>query len=130
LLEKERAPARLMADVNYWLGRVNYYNDRLTTASKFFHAATKQDPGHVDAYFFQGLVQLDNSQWRAALESFQKATELDQEGGQPDAWYFVGEAAYESRRYATAERAYEKYIKLAPTGAYVPDARNRLRELN
>lgn len=129
LLEKQRAPARLIADVNYWIGRVNYYNDRLQSAAKLFHTAIKQDPGHVDAYFFQGLVQLDNSQWRSALESFQKATELDPTGA-PDAWYFLGEASYEARKYATAERAYEKYIKLAPTGAYVPDARNRLRELN
>jgi len=129
MLEKERAPARFMADVNYWIGRVNYYNDRLTSAAKLFHMATKQDPGHVDAFFFQGLVQLDNSQWKGALESFQRATELDPEGA-PDAWYFMGEAAYEARKYATAERAYEKYMKLAPTGAYVPDARNRLRELN
>jgi len=129
LLEKDRAPARLVADVNYWIGRVNYYNDRLRSAAKLFQTAVKQDPGHVDAHFFRGLVQLDNSQWRGALESFQKATELNPEGG-PDAWYFMGEAAFEARKYATAERAYEKYIKMAPTGAYVTEARGRLRELD
>jgi len=72
-------------------------------------------------------AQLDKGRAKAALASAQAAVALDDRAA--EAWLVIGAAQQEFGKNADARAAYEKYLALAPKGAFAGEIRSVLRTL-
>ncbi len=85
-------------------------------------------PDDAQTYFNLGTAYQANKQTDEAIQSYQKATQLDAKG-QSDALFFLATIYEEKKNNKTAIENYQKYIQLAPTGQYVKDAKERMNYL-
>ena len=79
-------------------------------------------------YFNLGTAYQANKQTDEAIQSYQKAIQLDV-NGQSDALFFLATLYEEKKNNKTAIETYQKYIQLAPAGQYIKDAKERMNYL-
>lgn len=127
-LKKLRASPRRKAEVSYWRGRVYYDADKLPEASRAFGNAVDSDPGHAEAYFFLGLVEMGRKRWKTAEKAFRGALAVDPISI-PESRYFVGEVLYNQKRWGPAKRAFQEYLDKNPRGDFASDAKGYLKRL-
>ncbi len=109
----------------YWLGRLNYdghlYNDAILN----FKTAIRLAPGMARAYDSLGLCYYFLNQNAQAIDSYNRAIELDRKSHHPNAWPYLDLAATLMflNRTGEAERNLLMAIKLDPK---IPSAHFRL----
>ena len=85
-------------------------------------------PDDAQTYFNLGTAYQANKQTDEAIQSYQKAVQLDAKG-QSDALFFLAALYEEKKNNKSAIENYQKYIQTAPTGQYVKDAKDRMNYL-
>jgi tetratricopeptide (TPR) repeat protein len=75
-LAKLPDPALLDASTQLNLGIMRYNEGKLDEAAAIFDGVLARNPERAEAYYFSGLVKLNQEQHAAALERFQKFLEL------------------------------------------------------
>ena len=129
-LEQGKAPPRQVADALQWIGRVHYYAPapQLAKARAALEECVRLDPGHAEAYYFLGLVELDDKRYRAAVGAFERAVAADPTGN-PESWYYLGEAADLAKLPQKAKVAYTTYLQRCETVQcyQVDQAKQRLK---
>ena len=73
----------------YWLGRLDYDARTYSEAIGHFKAAISLAPGMARAYDNLGLCYYHQNQNELAVESYQKAIDLDRGSAQPSAWPYL-----------------------------------------
>ncbi len=127
--QRRKAPPRLLATATYWIGQTLYYDGKLVAAARELRRTVKLDPGHANAYYFLGLVELERPRRVvAAVKALQKSVKIDPLSN-PDAWYYLGEASYKSSRWIGAQKALRKYLSQVKKDGFTVEARKMLRSL-
>lgn len=85
-------------------------------------------PDDAQTYFNLGTAYQANKQTDEAIQSYQKAIQLDAKG-QSDALFFLATLYEEKNNNKAAVENYQKYIQTAPAGQYVKDAKDRMNYL-
>lgn len=85
-------------------------------------------PNDAQTYFNLATAYQASNQTDLAIQSYQKALQLDSKG-QLDAYFFLGVLYEEKKNNKTAIENYQKYIQAAPAGTYVKDAKDRMAYL-
>ncbi len=85
-------------------------------------------PDDAQTHFNLATAYQANNQSDLAIQSYQKALQLDSKG-QSDAYFFLGALYEEKHVNKTAIENYQKYIQAAPAGSYVKDAKDRMAYL-
>jgi tetratricopeptide (TPR) repeat protein len=81
-------------------------------------------PSNANAWYNLGTAYQAVGKDSDALESYQKAYELDPKG-QSEAMFFAALILEEERKLIQAIELYDKYMQTAPSGAYVAEAKER-----
>ncbi len=85
-------------------------------------------PDDAQTRFNLGTAYQANKQVDEAIQSYQRAVQLD-EKGQSDALFFLATLFEEKKNNKSAIESYQKYTQIAPTGQYVKDAKERMNYL-
>ena len=85
-------------------------------------------PDDAQTYFNLGTAYQANKQTDEAIQSYQRAIQLDAKG-QSDALFFLATLYEEKNNNKAAVENYQKYIQVAPAGQYVKDAKDRMNYL-
>lgn len=85
-------------------------------------------PDDAQTYFNLGTAYQANKQTDEAIQSYQRAIQLDAKG-QSDALFFLATLYEEKKNHKAAVENYQKYIQAAPVGQYVKDAKDRMNYL-
>lgn len=85
-------------------------------------------PDDAQTHFNLGTAYQANKQIDEAIQSYQRAINLDAKG-QSDALFFVATLYEEKKNNKSAIENYQKYIQTAPTGQYAKDAKDRMNYL-
>ena len=85
-------------------------------------------PDDAQTHFNLGSAYQANKQTDEAIQSYQKAIQLDAKG-QSDALFFLATLYEEKKNNKAAVETYQKYIQLAPLGQYIKDAKERMNYL-
>jgi tetratricopeptide (TPR) repeat protein len=122
----EPAPPRLVADAKTWLGRGHDYVGDLDGSMSSYAEAVKLDASNALAHFYRGRIQLERGQIEAAHDSFERAVASN--AGIVEAYYHLGETGAKLGKPA-ARQALLTYLKLAPDGEFVAQARLLLKRV-
>ena len=90
--------------------------------------ALEYAPDDAQTYFNLATAYQANNQVDQAIQSYNKADQLDLKG-QADAFYFLGTIYEERKNNKTAIENYLKYLQNAPIGTYVQDTKTRINYL-
>jgi uncharacterized protein HemY len=112
-----RATARLQLELDAYDRAASraYLAGRLLPTRELLEMMIDQHPGHVSALCKLGVVQLKLEEPMAAVESFQKAVELDDDN--PYASRMLGYSYLQIDQLSSAERYLKRAVDLAPDDA-------------
>lgn len=119
-----RAPKRVLADAQYWLGLAHFLNEDNLRARVELKEAIANDPTNADAHSLLGQVYVATSEWAAAADVYAVATVLDPDNA--DAWFFLGATRMNARRLKDGRAALETYLQRWPAGEQAGEARQLL----
>ncbi len=85
-------------------------------------------PDDAQTHFNLGTAYQANKQIDEAIQSYQKAVQIDPKG-QSDAVFFLATLYEEKKNNKAAIENYQKYIQLVPLGQYIKDAKDRMNYL-
>lgn len=97
-------------------------------AIMLYQKALEFTPKDPTLYFNIGAAQYSMQNYSASAISYQKALDLDPKG-QVDDLYLLGTIDENFGKGLDAKSKYQKYLSQAPTGRYVPAAKDRLSAL-
>ncbi|HEX4320530.1 MAG TPA: tetratricopeptide repeat protein [Acidobacteriaceae bacterium] len=103
----------------YWLGRVDYDAHQYDAAIGHFQEAIKLDPAMARAYDNLGLCYYYENQNAQAIESYNKAIELDRGSQHPSAWPYLNLAITQQflGQPANAQANLQEALRLDPSFA-------------
>lgn len=103
----------------YWLGRLDYGGHEYKRAIEHFQHAIALDPQMARAYDNLGLCYYYQNQNQLALDSYQKAIDLDHNAAHPTAWPYLNIAITQQflNQLAAAEKNLREAIRLDPNFA-------------
>ncbi|HEY3356132.1 MAG TPA: tetratricopeptide repeat protein [Polyangia bacterium] len=125
-LRARGAAPRLVAECLTLTGRAQYYQGALPRAAESLGEASRLDPRNAPAQYFHGIVLTELDRPAEAVRALERAVVIDARFA--EAWYRLAEARVRSKA-AGAAAGYREYLKLAPTGEYATDAREKLRTM-
>ncbi|HEY2749027.1 MAG TPA: tetratricopeptide repeat protein [Polyangia bacterium] len=117
-------PRAAKAEAYSILGRSQYEQGSFKLALRSLKAATELDPRMARAWYSLGMVDFDLSRMADARTAMESAVKADPLYG--DAWYYVGRTRT-ALSDPTAKEAWQKYLEVAPKGAYATEVRDALR---
>jgi tetratricopeptide (TPR) repeat protein len=125
-LKAAAAPPRVLAECLTLHGRSYHYQANLKRAAELLGQARKLDPRNSQAQYFGGVVLAEMEQHADAAQAFEKAVAADPRFG--EAWFRLAEARLKAKSRG-AGAAYREYLKLAPSGEFAAEAREKLQTL-
>jgi tetratricopeptide (TPR) repeat protein len=125
-LKANAAPPRTLAECLTLHGRSYHYQASLKRATELFSQARKLDPHNAQAQYFGGVVFAELEQHAEAVQAFEKAVAADPRFA--EAWFRLAEARLKGKSRGAAG-AYREYLKLAPSGEFAAEAREKLQTL-
>jgi tetratricopeptide (TPR) repeat protein len=113
-LNKEKPDQPLYA---YWLGRLDYDDQRFADAKANFRKALQADSHFVRGFDGVGLCEDALGNWNAAEENYRTANALNREQGSPFAWppLNYGSMLLKVSRYAEAKLLLNEALKIDPS---------------
>lgn len=100
---------------------------RLKQADELLTQILTAQPGHPDALVVSAQVKLELGQPEDALTTATKCTQVASE--MADCWLTIGVLKQDSKDKTAAAEAYERYLALAPDGAYAGQVSKQLKRL-
>jgi len=113
---------QLLAD-----GKARYGKGQSKAALALLTQAVAQKPDGAEALALLARVQLERGAVDQALANARRAVQANPSNA--DAYLTIGAAQQQNARDGEARTAYEKYLALAPKGAYASEIRSVLRTL-
>jgi tetratricopeptide (TPR) repeat protein len=123
-LRGPRAPRALKAEAYTVLGRAQYDQGNFPPALKSLKLATDLDPRSARAWYHLALVDEDLKLLPDARAAMESAAKCDPQLS--EAYYYLGRMRAAAGD-ATSVEAYQKYLELAPKGAYATEVRQALK---
>ncbi|MBI5482823.1 MAG: tetratricopeptide repeat protein [Deltaproteobacteria bacterium] len=120
------APPRVLAECLTLQGRSYHYQASLKRAAELFAQARKMDPHNAQGQYFGGVVLAEMEQHTDAAQAFEKAVAIDPRFA--EAWFRLAETRVKGKARGAAA-AYREYLKLAPSGEFASEAREKLQTL-
>jgi tetratricopeptide (TPR) repeat protein len=113
-LKEEKPDQPLYA---YWLGRLDYADQRFAVAKANFRRALEADAHFVRAFDGIGLCEEAIGNWKGAEENYRTANALNREQGSPFAWPPLNYGSMLSKlsRYAEAKLLLNEAVKIDPS---------------
>jgi tetratricopeptide (TPR) repeat protein len=101
----------------YWLGRLDYDDQRFANAKANFRKALEADSRFVRAFDGIGLCEEAVGNWNGAEENYRTANALNREQGSPFAWppLTYGSMLSKLSRYAEAKLLLNEAVKIDPS---------------
>ena len=100
---------------------------RLKEAREKLQGILDAHPNAADALLLMAQVQLELGEFEPSLETATRCSTVAPQLA--DCWLTLGVLKQEKKDKAAAKEAYERYLALAPSGAYANDARKQLARL-
>src|SRR6185312_4217746 len=103
----------------YWLGRLDFGEQKFQAALEEFHTAIRFDPQSVRSYDSLGLCNQALGKIEESLRNFHHAVELNRKAREPSAWpsYDLGLLLFETGRTADAKSYFKESLTIDPRSA-------------
>ncbi|MCR9160548.1 MAG: hypothetical protein ACE37F_28020 [Nannocystaceae bacterium] len=100
---------------------------RLGSAKEKLQGILSTTPNNADALLLMAQVQLELGETEASLETATKCTSVSPQTA--DCWLSIGVLKQNAKDKPAAAAAYERYLALAPEGAYASQVKKQLSRL-
>lgn len=100
---------------------------RLKQAATILSEILTNQPNHPDGLLLNAQVQLELHNPEEALASATKCTQVAT--GMADCWLTIGVLQQDAKHNLLAAEAYDRYLDLAPKGAFAGQVRKQLKRL-
>ena len=117
---------RERALVEQWFGRAYYFAEQPQLAQSALEKAISIYPAQSETYFYLGMVQGGQEDWKNAKSNFTKGISMSRGNPIPEFYYYLGEANESLGEREAALGNWKTYLKLAPKGAMSESARSFL----